>query len=62
MSKATIVKGNKVVATADTVKEARAYAKKVGGTALVPAKAPKKAKPKTAKPKAKVKRKTKARK
>lgn len=57
MSKATIVKNNKVVATADTVKEARAYAKKVGGTALVPAKAPKKAKPK-----AKAKRKTKARK
>lgn len=37
MSKATIVKGNKVVATADSVKEAQAYAKKVGGKVLVPA-------------------------
>ena len=35
--KATIVKGNKVVATADSVKEAQAYAKKVGGKVLVPA-------------------------
>lgn len=37
MSKATIVKGNKVVATADTVGEAQAYARKVGGKVLVPA-------------------------
>lgn len=40
MSKATIVKGNKVVATADSVKEAQAYAKKVGGKVLVPASNP----------------------
>lgn len=36
MSKATIIKGNRVVATADSVKEAKAYAKKVGGLVLVP--------------------------
>ena len=35
--KATIVKGNRVVATADTVGEAKAYAAKVGGKVLVPA-------------------------
>ena len=34
MSKATIVKGNRVVATADSLKEAKAYAKKVGGLVL----------------------------
>jgi hypothetical protein len=37
---ATIVKGNKVVATADSVKEAQTYAKKVGGKVLVPASNP----------------------
>ena len=37
MSKAAVIKGNKLVATADTVAEAEAYAKKVGGLALVPA-------------------------
>lgn len=36
MSKAAVIKGNKLVATADTVAEAKAYAKKVGGLALVP--------------------------